>query len=485
MQLKDKSLLKEECLIGGKWMKAHSGETINVMNPADGSVIGTIPKMGAKETAEAIAAAEKAFTGWKSLTALERSAILRRWHDLVLENIDDLAMIMTTEQGKPLAESRGEIMLGASYMSWYAEEAKRIYGEVIPSPWANKQPITIRQPIGVTAAITPWNFPMSMIARKASPALAAGCPMVIKPATNTPYSALAVAELAVRAGVPAGILSVITGSAREIGDTICKSPVVRKLSFTGSTQVGIKLMEACAETVKKVSMELGGNAPMVICPDADIDLAVAGTMGCKFRNAGQTCICVNRIIIHESVHDEYVAKLVEKVKSIVVGNGAKAGVTQGPMIDATAHQSMQAFVDDAVAKGAKVVVGGNNDAQGGLYFQPTVLTGVTADMRVFREEIFGPIAPIMTYKTEEEAIRLANDTEYGLASYVFTKDLGSFYRIATGLEYGLVGVNEVGLASGEVPFGGVKSSGVGREGGRQGIEDYVETKYILLSGLGK
>ena len=485
MQLKDSSLFKQQCLIGGKWVSAADGATISVTNPADGSVIGTVPKLGKKETAEAIAEAEKAWPAWKALRPLQRSEILRRWHALCAENIDDLAMIMTLEQGKPLAEARGEIMLGMSYITWYAEEGRRTYGETIPSPWPGKQPMTIRQPVGVTAAITPWNFPMSMIARKASPALAAGCPMIIKPASMTPFSALAMGELGLRAGIPAGILSVITGSASDIGDELCSNPVVRKLSFTGSTAVGKKLMASCAATVKKISMELGGNAPMIVCPDADIDLAVAGAMGCKFRNAGQTCICVNRFIVHESVADRFVAGLVDQAKKIIVGNGVDQGVTQGPMIEKSAFTSMQEFVDDAVAKGAKVALGGKADAKGGLYYEPTILTGVTPDMRVFKEEIFGPLAPIMTYKTEEEAIKLANETEYGLASYVYTRDIGSFYRIAEGLEYGMVGVNETALASGEVPFGGVKFSGLGREGGWQGIEDYLETKYILLSGLAK
>ena len=483
MQLKDNSLFKQQCLIGGQWISADDGAAITVTNPADGAVIGAVPKLGKKETAMAIDAAEKAWPLWKNLRPLQRSDILRRWHALIAENIDDLAMIMTMEQGKPLAEAKGEIMLGMSYITWYAEEGRRVYGETIPSPWAGKQPMTIRQPVGVTAAITPWNFPMSMIARKASPALAAGCPMIIKPAGKTPFSALAMAELGRRAGVPDGIISVITGDASVIGDELCANPKVRKLSFTGSTEVGKKLMAACAATVKKLSLELGGNAPMIICSDADIGQAVAGTMGCKFRNAGQTCICVNRIIVHDDVYDQFVTMLAEKTKEIVVGNGLAAGVTQGPMINPSAVASMQAFVDDAVSKGAKVILGGKPDVKGGLFYQPTILTGVTPEMRVFREEIFGPIAPVMRFKTEEEALTLANDTEYGLASYVYTRGLGSFYRIAEALDYGMVGVNEVALASGEVPFGGVKYSGLGREGGRQGIEDYLETKYILLGGL--
>ena len=483
MKLNNPSLFKQQCLVNGKWINADDGATQSVYNPADAAILGTVPKCGRNETAGAILAAEKAWPAWRALTPVQRGDILRRWHALVAENIDDLATIMTLEQGKPLAEAKGEIMLGMTYMTWYAEEARRVYGETIPSPWAGKQPLTIRQPIGVTAAITPWNFPMSLIARKACPALAAGCPMIIKPASLTPYSALAMAELAMQAGVPAGILSVVTGSASAIGEELCQNPTVRKLSFTGSTPVGKKLIAGCADTVKKLSMELGGNAPMIVCPEADLDLAAAGALGSKFRNAGQTCICVNRFIVHHSVHDAFVEKLVEKVKTIVVGNGMDKGVTQGPLVEQVALDSMQPFVDDALAKGAKLVVGGKPHALGRLYYEPTVLTGVTREMRVFREEIFGPIAPVMTYSTEQEALELANDTEYGLASYVYTRDIGSFYRIASGLDYGMVGVNEVGLASGEVPFGGVKHSGLGREGGRQGIDDYMETKYILLGNL--
>ncbi len=483
MQLKDPGLLKEACLIDGKWIVAGDGATITVTNPADGSVVGTVPKLGRKETAEAVTAAEKVWPAWKNLRPLQRAEILRRWSALIRENIDDLAVIMTTEQGKPLAEAKGEITLGLSYVDWYAEEGRRVYGEVIPSPWAGKQPLTFRRSIGVTAAITPWNFPMSMIARKAAPALAAGCPMIIKPAGLTPFSALAIAELGLRAGIPAGVLQVVTGISSDIGDELCGNPTVRKLSFTGSTAVGKKLLAACAETVKKVSMELGGNAPMIVCADADIDQAVAGVMGSKFRNAGQTCICVNRVLVHESIHDVFVAKLVEKAKGIILGNGLEPGVTQGPMIEASAHAAQVRFVEDAVAKGAKPALGGKPDGKGVLFFQPTILTGVTRDMKVFREEIFGPIAPVMAFKTEAEAIALANDTEYGLAAYVYTRDVGSFYRLAEGLEYGLVGVNEVALATGEIPFGGMKYSGLGREGGRQGIEDYLETQYVLLGGL--
>lgn len=484
MRLKDKTLFRQQCLINGKWTDAADGAVLTITNPADGSVIGTVPSLTRAQVAEAVEGARQAFLEWRRLTPLQRGAILRKWKDCILENMDDIAALMTLEQGKPLAESRGEIGLGNSYIEWFAEEGRRVYGEVIPSPWPGKQPMTIKQPVGVTAAITPWNFPMSMIPRKAAPALAAGCPMIIKPASKTPFTALAMGELALRAGIPGGVLNVLTGRASVIGDELCANPVVRKISFTGSTAVGKQLIAACAGTVKKLSMELGGNAPMIICPDADLDLAVAGTMGSKFRNAGQTCICVNRVIVHESIHDAYVSRLVEKVKEIKLGNGMEPGVTQGPLVDRRSKDSMQPFVDDAIAKGARLVVGGREPALGGLYYEPTVLTGVTANMRVFREEIFGPICPVMTYKTEQEAVALANDTEYGLASYIFTRDIGSFYRIAAAIEYGLVGVNEVALASGEVPFGGVKESGLGKEGGRQGIEDYLETKYILLGNLG-
>jgi succinate-semialdehyde dehydrogenase/glutarate-semialdehyde dehydrogenase len=483
MQLKDPTLFKERCQVGGEWIAADSGADITITNPADGSKLGTVPKLGRAETARAIAAAQKALPAWSGLTPLERGNILRRWHALIMEHIDDLARILTLEQGKPLAESKGEIMIGASYISWYAEEARRAYGEVILPPRPGVQPITIRKPVGVTAAITPWNFPMSMITRKAAPALAAGCPMIIKPAGKTPYSALAMAELALRAGMPAGLLQVVTGESSAIGAELCESMAVRKLSFTGSTVVGKKLAAACMDTMKKLSLELGGNAPFIVCKDADLDAAAAGALGCKFRNAGQTCICANRFIVHADVHDAFVQKLQAQVNTIVVGNGLDTGVTQGPMIDAAAFASMQALVDDAVAKGAKVVCGGKAHNAGGLFYEPTILTGVTPQMRVFREEIFGPIAPIVRYTDEKEAVALANDTEYGLASYVYTRDMGSFYRIASGLEYGMVGVNEVALASAEVPFGGTKQSGVGKEGGRQGMDEYMETRYVLLGGL--
>ena len=484
MKLHDSSLFKSRGLVNGQWIDARDGATITIQNPADGSVIGTVPKFGSAETTLAIEAAQKALPAWRQLMPVQRGQILRRWHDLVVENLDDLATILVTEQGKPLAEARGEILLGGSYMTWYAEEARRTYGTTIPSPWPGKQPLTVRQPIGVSAAITPWNFPMSMMARKVAPALAAGCPMIVKPASLTPYSALALAELAQRAGVPDGVLGVLTGSPAAIGDTLCQSPIVKKLTFTGSTAVGKHLIAACAGTVKKLSMELGGNAPMIVCPDADIDLAVAGTMGCKFRNAGQTCICVNRVLVHESIHDSFVDKLVNKVQNLVPGNGLAAGITQGPLIDGTALQSVASLVADAVQKGATVAVGGKPHSLGGLFYEPTVLTDVTDKMRVFQEEIFGPVVPVLRYQTENEAIALANDTAYGLASYVYTNDIATSYRLSMALEYGMVGVNEVTLASSEVPFGGVKESGFGREGGYQGIDDFLETKYILLGNLG-
>lgn len=483
MHLKDKNLFKQQCLINGKWVDSADGTVLPVTNPADGAAIGAVPMLTRTQVEEAIAGARQAFSAWRALTPKQRGAVLHKWSELIQANTDDIALLMTSEQGKPLAEARGEITSGCDYIDWFAEEGRRVYGAVIPSPWPGKQPMTIRQPVGVTAAITPWNFPMSMIPRKAAPALAAGCPVLIKPASKTPFTALALGELALRAGIPDGVISVLTGKASVIGDALCQSPVVRKLSFTGSTAVGKELLAACAPTVKKVSLELGGNAPLIICPDADLDLAIAGTIASKFRNAGQTCICVNRVIVHESIHDVFVAGLTEKVKSLKLGNGLDPGVTMGPLVDEKAKRAMQPLVDDALAKGAKAVCGGKASPLGRLFYEPTILTGVTPKMRVFREEIFGPLCPVLTYGSEAQAVALANDTEYGLASYVFTKDIGTFYRISRDLEFGMVGVNEVILAGGEVPFGGVKESGLGREGGHQGIEEYLETKYIVLGNL--
>jgi succinate-semialdehyde dehydrogenase/glutarate-semialdehyde dehydrogenase len=485
MRLQDASLLCSKCYVGGAWVEADSNGSFPVMNKTTGDVICTVPNCGKSETDHAIASAAEAFKAWGAMTGKERGLVLHRWHALIHENIDDLALILTLEQGKPLAESKGEILLGCTYIDWFAEEGRRAYGEVIPSPWSGKQPLAIRQPIGVAAAITPWNFPSSMITRKAAPALAAGCPVIVKPASATPLSALALGVLAERAGFPAGVFSVITGNAREIGDALCQSPTVRALSFTGSTPVGKKLMAQCAQTMKKLSLELGGNAPFLVFEKGDVEDAVRSAVGCKFRNAGQTCICANRFLVEDAVHDEFVERLKTEVGRIILGDGTKSGVTQGPLIDGKAIAFMHELLQDATGKGATIVCGGKPSALGGNFFEPTIVTGVTRDMRIFQEEIFGPIAPILRFSSEEEAIELANDTPYGLASYVFSRDLPQLWRVVTKLEYGLVGANEVALASGEVPFGGVKDSGLGREGGRQGLDEYLETKYILLGGLDK
>jgi succinate-semialdehyde dehydrogenase/glutarate-semialdehyde dehydrogenase len=485
MNLKDTSLLRTSCYIGGAWVNAESGETFAVVNKASGAEICTVPNCGAVETKRAVAAAAGVFKEWAAMTAKARGTLLHKWHDLIQADIDDLALILTMEQGKPLTEAKGEILAGLSYIDWYAEEGRRAYGEIIPTPWPGKQPLAIRQPVGVAAAITPWNFPSSMITRKTAPALAAGCPVIVKPASATPLSALALAVLAERAGFPAGVFSVITGDSRQIGDTLCQSPTVRALSFTGSTPVGKKLMAQCAETTKKVSLELGGNAPYLVFSKGDLEHAVAGAVGCKFRNAGQTCICANRFLIEDSVHDEFVTRLKTEVGKIILGDGTMAGVTQGPLIDGRAVTFMQELLKDAVDKGATVVCGGKPSSLGGNFFEPTIITGVTPEMRLFQEEIFGPIAPVVRFSTEDEAVELANNTPYGLACYVFTNDLAQMWRVSTKLEYGMVGANEVTLAIGEVPFGGVKDSGLGREGGRQGLDEYLETKYILLGNLDK
>ncbi|MGQ0485313.1 MAG: NAD-dependent succinate-semialdehyde dehydrogenase [Hyphomicrobiales bacterium] len=479
--LKDKALLKDKCLIAGKWVGGK--EQIDVTNPVNDDVIVAVPKLGAKETGEAIEAAGKAQKDWAKKTAKERSVILRKWFALMMENQDDLAQIMTAEQGKPLAESRGEVAYGASFIEFFAEEGKRIYGETIPSPWPNARMVVIRQPVGVVAAITPWNFPNAMIARKAGPALAAGCAFVCKPASETPLSALAMAELAERAGLPAGVFSVITGSARDIGAEMTSNPMVRALTFTGSTATGKLLMAQCASTVKKVGLELGGNAPFIVFDDADLDAAVQGAMLSKYRNAGQTCVCANRLLVQEGVYDKFAEKLAAAVAKLKVGDGTEAGVTTGPLINKAAVKKVQEHIDDAVKKGAKVVVGGKS--LGGNFFEPTLIRDVTADMAVAREETFGPVAPLFRFKTEDDAIRMANDTEFGLACYFYTRDVGRVWRVAEALEYGMVGINEGIISTAEAPFGGVKESGIGREGSHHGVEEYVEIKYMLMGGLGK
>ena len=479
--LKDKSLLKDKCYIDGKWLSA--SKSIDVTNPVNESVIGSVPNMGKAETKLAIEAAERAQKDWAKKTAKERSAILRKWFTLMMENQEDLAQIMTAEQGKPLTESRGEIGYGASFIEFFAEEARRIYGETIPSPFANGRMVVIKQPVGVVAAITPWNFPNAMITRKAGPALAAGCAFVCKPASETPLSALAMAELAHRAGIPAGVFSVITGSAREIGAEMTGNPIVRALTFTGSTEIGRLLMAQCAPTIKKLGLELGGNAPFIVFDDADLDAAVAGAMISKYRNAGQTCVCANRILVQEGVYDTFAEKLAVAVKNLKVGDGVEAGVTTGPLINKAAVDKVQEHIADALSKGAKLVVGGKS--MGGNFFEPTLLRDVTTDMAVAREETFGPVAPLFKFKTEEEAIAMANNTEFGLACYFYTRDIGRVWRVGEALDYGMVGINEGIISTAEAPFGGMKQSGIGREGSHHGVEEYLEMKYMLMGGLGK
>ncbi len=483
LHLKDPKLFRQQCYVDGAWLDADDKSTIAVKNPADGVVLGSVPKMGVAETRRAIAAANAAFPAWRAKTAKERSVILRRWFELMMDSQEDLAQLMTAEQGKPLAESRGEIAYAASFIEWFAEEGKRIYGDTIPQHQADKRIVVLKEPIGVCVAITPWNFPAAMITRKAGPALAAGCTMVVKPASATPFSALAMAELAERAGVPKGVLSVVTGSAGAIGGEMSTNPLVRKLTFTGSTEIGKKLMAQCASTVKKTSMELGGNAPFIVFEDADLDAAAEGAIVSKYRNNGQTCVCANRILVQEKVYDAFAAKLAGKVNALKVGNGREPGVTTGPLINADAVAKVEEHIADALAKGAKVLTGGKRHALGGLFFQPTVLTGVTTSMQVTREETFGPVAPLFRFKDESEAIRLANDTEFGLAAYFYGRDIGRIWRVAEALEYGIVGIN-TGLISTEVaPFGGVKESGIGREGSKYGIEDFLVVKYLCLGGI--
>jgi succinate-semialdehyde dehydrogenase/glutarate-semialdehyde dehydrogenase len=485
VSITDMKLVREQCYINGEWCGADSGETVEVTKKATGEVLGTVPKMGADETRRAIEAANAALPGWKAKTAKERSVILRRWYELMLEHQQDLATLMTAEQGKPLAEAMGEVVYAASFIEWFAEEGKRLYGDTIPSFAPDKRIIVTKEPIGVVAAISPWNFPAAMITRKSGPALAAGCTIVVKPASMTPYSALAQAELAARAGIPPGVFNVVTGSAGAIGGELTSNPIVRKLTFTGSTQIGKMLMEQCARTVKKVSMELGGNAPFIVFDDADLDEAVKGAMVSKFRNTGQTCVCANRIYVQEGVYDAFAAKLKDAVAAMVVGDGLKGATQQGPLIEMSAVEKVEEHIADAVGKGAKVALGGKRHALGGTFFEPTILTGVTQDMQVAKDETFGPLAPLFSFKTEEEVIGYANDTEFGLASYFYSRDVGRIWRVMEGLEYGIVGINE-GIISTEVaPFGGVKESGIGREGSKYGIDDFIELKYALFGGINR
>jgi succinate-semialdehyde dehydrogenase/glutarate-semialdehyde dehydrogenase len=482
-QLRDPSLLRTEQFIGGQWRPGRSDQRIEVRDPATGDVVGEIAAADEADVREAIDAADAAGAGWAALPALERARILRRWYDLIVANADDLAMILTAEQGKPLAEARGEIIYGAGFVEWYAEEAKRTYGDVIPTNNAGRRLVTIRQPVGVSAAITPWNFPSAMILRKAGPALAAGCPMIVKPADETPLSATALAELAARAGVPAGVLSIVIGEPEMIGELLTADPAVRALSFTGSTAVGKLLMSKSARTVKKVALELGGNAPLIVFDDADLDLAVAGAMASKFRNAGQTCVCANRVLVQSGIHDAFVERFQAAVEALVVGNGFEARSEQGPLITTDAVEKVERHIADAVDRGAKVLSGGGRHELGGTFFEPTLMTGVTQDMLVAQEETFGPLAAVLRFETEDEAVAMANDTPFGLASYFFTRDLGRMWRVGEALEFGVVGVN-TGLISYEgAPFGGVKESGLGREGSRHGIDEFTEIKYLCIDGL--
>jgi succinate-semialdehyde dehydrogenase / glutarate-semialdehyde dehydrogenase len=483
LPLKDPELFRQQAYLSGHWCNADSGATTAVNNPATGDVLGTVPTMGADETSRAIADAKKAWPDWRRRTAKERSIILRKWHDLMLANVDDLGMLMTAEQGKPLAESKGEIGYAAGFIEWFAEEGKRIYGDTVPSPWTDRRVVVIKEPIGVCAAVTPWNFPAAMITRKAGPALAAGCPMIVKPAMATPFSALALAVLAERAGVPPGVFTVLTGSSRAIGGEMTSNPDVRKVTFTGSTEVGRTLMRQSAETIKKLSLELGGNAPFIVFNDADLDAAVTGAIASKYRNTGQTCVCVNRIYVQSGVYDRFAEKLVKAVEGLKVGNGLDPEVTQGPLIDYAAVEKVEEHIQDAVSRGARVLTGGRRHTLGGTYFQPTVLANVPANATVAREETFGPLAPLFRFETDEEALQLANDTEFGLASYFYSRDIGRVWRVAEGLESGMVGINTGMLSTEVAPFGGVKQSGLGREGSKYGIEEFLEIKYLCFGGI--
>jgi succinate-semialdehyde dehydrogenase/glutarate-semialdehyde dehydrogenase len=483
VELRDPTLFRQACYIDGSWVESSAHQTIEVDNPATGQVIGTVPRLGGGETRHAIEAASRAFPAWRKRTAKERAAIMRRWFDLMMANQDDLAKLMTTEQGKPLAESKGEVAYAASFLEWFGEEAKRIYGDTIPGHQADKRIVVLKEPIGVVACITPWNFPLAMITRKAGPAIAAGCTVVLKPASQTPFSALALAELAERAGVPKGVFNVITGAAKDIGGELTQNPIVRKLSFTGSTETGKVLMAQCASTVKKLSLELGGNAPFIVFDDADLDAAIEGAIQSKYRNTGQTCVCANRLLVQEAVYDDFADKLAAAVNKLKPAPGIETGATQGPLIDDAAVAKVESHISDAVKKGARVLVGGKRHALGGRFFEPTVLTGVTSEMAVAREETFGPVAPLFRFRTESDAVRMANATEFGLAAYFYGRDIGRIWRVAEALEYGIVGIN-TGLISTEVaPFGGVKESGIGREGSKYGLEEFLEIKYLCL-GIG-
>jgi succinate-semialdehyde dehydrogenase/glutarate-semialdehyde dehydrogenase len=482
--LRDAALFREACFVNGQWRGADNGTTFAVDNPASGATVGNVPNCGAAETRAAIDAAAAAFPAWRAKTARERAQILRKWAELQLAHIDDLALILTTEQGKPLTESKGELNSGAAYVEWFAEEARRIYGDVIPTVAADRRLLVVKEPVGVCGAITPWNFPSSMITRKVAPALAAGCTVVIKPAEATPFSALALAELAQRAGFPPGVLNVITGDAAAIGGELCANPTVRKLSFTGSTEVGRILMRQVAPTIKKLSLELGGNAPFIVFDDADLDAAADGAIVSKFRNAGQTCVCANRLFVQDAVYDAFAEKLKARVQKLKVGVGSEPGVDQGPLINREALDKVEEHVADASSQGAKVLVGGKRAKQGGTFYEPTVLIDVTPEMKIFREETFGPVAPLIRFRDEAEAVELANRTEFGLASYFYARDIGRIFRVAEGLEYGMVGINTGFLTTEVAPFGGVKQSGLGREGSKYGIDEYVEIKYMCLGGIG-
>ena len=483
MELNNKSLFKEKCFVNGLWTDSQSGKTIEVNNPATMEIVGKVPNFTAEETKSAIDHADKAFQSWKNTTAKERSIILKKWSDLIIEHVDDLAKIMTIEQGKPLAEAKGEILMGASYIEFYAEEAKRVYGDIIPDPRPGKRIVIIKQPVGVVGAITPWNFPNSMITRKCAAALAVGCTTVVKPASQTPFSALAVAELAKAAGFPNGVFNIITGSAKEIGMELTKNPKIKKISFTGSTEVGKILIEQSASRVKKLSMELGGHAPFIVFEDANIDEAVTGALQSKFRNSGQTCICTNRLFVHEKVYDSFLEKFTNEVKKIKVGNGLNDGIVSGPLIDKSSLDKVIDHVQDAVNTGAKIAVGGEVHSLGGNFYQPTVLSNVSTEAKITFEETFGPVAPLYKFSSDDEVIKMANDTPYGLASYFYSRDIGRIWKVAEALEYGIVSINNGLPTIPEIPFGGVKESGMGREGSRYGLDDYLIIKYISMGGI--